>query len=59
MAYTSDFRLKNLIKEILSVVGMSKQLLIALEYKLQLNRQIREKLNNGQKCQELIESIGQ
>lgn len=50
---------QNLIKEILTVVGMSKQLLIALDYKLQLNRQIREKLNNGQKCQELIESIGQ
>ena len=47
------------VSEILHVLDLSNKFKHALEYRLQISRQIRDKLNNGQQCQELLESIGQ
>ena len=48
-----------IVSEILHVLDLSNKFKHAIEHRLHISRQIRDKLNNGQQCQELLESIGQ
>tara|TARA_B100000902_G_C26427172_1_gene489736 strand:+ start:235 stop:396 length:162 start_codon:yes stop_codon:yes gene_type:complete len=50
---------ENITKEILEVIRMSIKFKHALEERLITNAEIRQRLNNGQQCQELLKSIGQ
>jgi hypothetical protein len=48
-----------IVSEILQVLDLSNKFKHAIEHRLHISRQIRDRLNNGQQCQELLESIGQ
>jgi hypothetical protein len=47
------------VSEILHVLDLSNKFKHAIEHRLRIYQAIRYKLNKGQQCQELLESIGQ
>jgi len=47
------------VKELLHILNLSNKFKHALDNRLTVYQEIRYRLNKGQQCQELLESIGQ